>query len=116
MTYKNGEYIKANVTDIKPYGAFVSLEDNYSGLIHISEISDGYVKNITDFINVGDVLNAKIMEVNETKHQIKLSVKDTLAKGKRMKIQETRNGFKPLKDNLDEWVLEKITEINNKAE
>lgn len=111
--YKNGDITKANVTDIKPYGAFVTLDNKYSGLIHISEITDGYVRNIGDYVNVGDVLDAKVIGVDEEKHQIRLSIKDTLGKSKRAKIKETKLGFKPLKDNLDMWINEKISEIDN---
>lgn len=109
--YKKGEFTKANVTDIKPYGAFVSLEDKYSGLIHISEITDGYVRNIEDYIKIGDVLNVKIIDVDDSKHQVKLSTKETLGKNSSVKIKETKLGFLPLKDNLDEWIREKINEI-----
>ena len=46
--YKVGSTVTGNVTGIEKYGAFVSLDDYYSGLIHISEISDGFVKDIND--------------------------------------------------------------------
>lgn len=111
--YKSGDITKANVTDIKPYGAFVSLDNKYSGLIHISEITDGYVRNINDFIKVGDVLEAKIIDIDEKKHQVKLSTKETLTKNFRIKIKETKLGFKPLKENLDMWIDKKINEIEN---
>ncbi len=111
--YKKGEITKANVTDIKPYGVFVSLDNKYSGLIHISEITDGYVRNINDFIHIGDVLDAKVIEIDEKKHQVKLSTKNTLTSNSRMKIKETRLGFKPLKENLDMWVEEKIKDIES---
>lgn len=111
--YKKGDITKANVTNIKPYGVFVSLDDKYSGLIHISEITDGYVRNINDFINIGDVLNAKIIGVDEKRHQVKLSTKNTLSVNSRMKIKETKSGFKPLKENLDMWIDEKIKDIES---
>lgn len=110
--YKSGDITKANVTDIKSYGVFVSLDEKYSGLIHISEITDGYVRNINDFINIGDVLNVRIIDVDEKKHQVKLSTKDTLNKINKVKIKETKLGFKPLGENLNKWIDEKIKEID----
>ena len=111
-SYKKGDITKASVTDIKPYGAFVTLDDEYSGLIHISEIVDGYIRNINDFINVGDELNVKVIDVDEKSHHVRLSTKETLGKTARMKIKETKLGFQPLRDNLDKWVDEKLNEIN----
>lgn len=110
--YKTGEITKANVTSIKPYGVFVSLDDNYSGLIHISEIADGYIKDINDFVKIGEELDAKIIDVDENTRHVRLSTKDTIGKSARMKIQETKLGFKPLGDNLDKWISEKISEID----
>ena len=55
MTYQIGQTVEGKITGIQPYGAFVSLDRNTSGLIHISEISDGYVRDISRFVNVGDI-------------------------------------------------------------
>ena len=56
---KEKDIIKVKVTGVQPYGAFVSCND-YNGLIHISEVSYGYVKDINGFMNVGDdILSGK---------------------------------------------------------
>ena len=60
--YKKGRIIRGTVTGIEAYGAFVSCDEYYSGLIHISEISHNFVKNITDFVNVGDVIFVEILD------------------------------------------------------
>ena len=52
--YKLGDIVYGKVTNIVGYGAFVSIDDEYTGLIHISEFSDNYVKNINDFVKIGD--------------------------------------------------------------
>ena len=44
------DIIKVQITGIQKYGAFANIDNNYDGLIHISEISYGYVKNINDYI------------------------------------------------------------------
>ena len=53
---KKGRIIRGTVTGIESYGVFVSCDDYYTGLIHISEISHGFVKNITDFVHIGDLI------------------------------------------------------------
>ena len=106
------------VTGIESYGIFVSLDDYYDGLIHISEISDDYVRNISDYVVIGEKINTKIIGIDEKKHQLKLSIKDLdyrMDKGN--KIEETTHGFDTLKSNLPLWIKEKIDEISkNNAE
>lgn len=115
---KKEDVIKVTITGIQNYGAFATL-DNYDGLIHISEISYGYVKNINDFVKIGDEIYAKVVEVNNEDNHLKLSIKDIDYKNDGSdleKMEETKNGFKPLKDNLEVWINEKIREITNKMD
>ncbi len=58
-TIQVGSIIAGKVTGIQPYGAFVALDENTQGLVHISEITHGYVKNINEHIKVGDEVNSK---------------------------------------------------------
>ena len=113
---QKNDVIKATVTGVQKYGAFVNAED-YEGLIHISEISYGYVKNVNDYLKVGDDIFVEVVEVSDEDNHLKLSIKDIDYKkdGARLKrMAETTNGFKPLKDNLDGWINEKIKEITDK--
>ena len=74
--YEKGRIIKGTVSGIESYGAFVTFDEFYTGLIHISEISYGYVKKITDYLNIGDTIYVQIIDVdNETNH-LKLSIKN----------------------------------------
>ena len=114
---KEKEVIRVKITGIQKYGAFATIDDNdYNGLIHISEISYGYVKNIRDFMNIGDSIYAEVLTIDDDNKQIKLSIKDIDYKknGVRLKrMSETRNGFQPLKGNLDKWISDKIKEITD---
>ena len=113
---KENDIIEAIVTGVQNYGAFVDINDEYDGLIHISEISYGYVSNVNDFINVGDKIFAQVIEVDDNK-RLKLSIKniDYKSDGKLIKrISESKNGFEPLREHLDLWINEKIREIMNK--
>lgn len=113
---KKSDVIKATVTGVQKYGAFVSTED-YEGLIHISEISYGYVKNVNDYLKVGDNIYVEVVDVDNTDNHLKLSIKDIDYKndGTRLKrMAETKSGFAPLKNNLETWINEKIKEITDK--
>ena len=108
--YKVGSVITGNVTGIEKYGVFVSLDDYYNGLIHISEISDGFVKNVNDYVDMGETIKAKVIEVDEDTCHVKLSIKDMNYKinaNKKHPIKEIGSGFGILKDNLDKWIADK---------
>lgn len=114
---KESEIIRVKITGIQKYGAFATIENNeYNGLIHISEISYGYVKNIHDFINIGDSIYAEILYIDNNNKQMKLSIKDIDYKkngAKLKRMTETKSGFTPLKDNLDQWINDKIKQITD---
>lgn len=113
---KEKDIVKVTVTGVQKYGAFVNTE-NYEGLIHISEISYGFVKNVNDYLKVGDNIFAEVVEIDDKENHLKLSIKDIDYKrdGSKLKrMAETKNGFKPLKDNLDIWINEKIKELTDK--
>lgn len=113
--YTKGKIVKGTVTCIEPYGAFMSFNEYYTGLIHISEISNGFVKNITDYINVGDHIYVEILEVDEEEFHLKLSIKNINYKinSKRRKhiIKETPNGFNTLEENLPKWIEQEMKKI-----
>ena len=113
--YKSGEIVTGSVTGIEKYGIFVNLDEYYSGLIHISEISTSFVRNIHEYVKIGETIKARVLEEDEKSHQVKLSIKDInyrITKKKNNKIEETSTGFKTLGILLDKWVNDKIAEIN----
>ena len=113
---KKNDIIKVTVTGVQKYGAFAQSKD-YDGLIHISEISNDYVKNITDFLQVGEIIYTQILEVDETNHQLKLSIKNINYKSNsKSKVKESRLGFLPLKNHLNTWISEKLSEIKKNGE
>lgn len=109
---KKGGIIKGVVTGIEPYGVFVSCDDYYTGLIHISEISRGYVKNINDFVKIGNVIFTEVLDVDEEIGHLKLSIKNIEYKRdivvRRKKIKETSLGFKTLAYKLPIWIEESL--------
>lgn len=112
--YKVGDVVTVSVTGIEKYGIFVGLDEYYSGLIHISEISSGFVRNVNDYVNLGETIKAKILEVDEETLHVKLGIKDIdyrITKKKKVKIQETELGFSTLEACLEQWISEKLAEI-----
>ena len=72
---KRGDIVDVKITGIQPYGAFASLPDNSTGLIHISEISDKFVKSIDSFVKVGEFIKVKVIDFDEETNHAKLSLK-----------------------------------------
>lgn len=107
--YEVGNMISGLVTGIEKYGVFVKVDNDYNGMIHISEISDRFINNINECYVVGDNINAKVIEIDEEKKQLKLSVKNLQPEHN---IDKSENGFLPLQDRLDEWIEEQMSEIN----
>ena len=114
---KKGRIVRGTITGIEPYGAFVSCDDYYTGLIHISEISHGFVRNISDFVKVGDIISVEILDVDEELGHLKLSIKNIDYSKKviikRRRIKETELGFKTLEYKLPIWINEALKKIEN---
>ncbi len=114
---KKGRIIRGIVSGIESYGVFVSCDDYYTGLIHISEISHGFVKNINDYVKIGDVIFVEILDVDEELGHLKLSIKNIEYKKKvaikRKRIKETPLGFKTLEYKLPIWIEESLKKIKN---
>ena len=83
--YEKDQVLTGKVTGIQPFGAFVALDDETQGLVHISEISHDYVKDVNDYVQVGQEVEVKILEVDEASKKIKLSMKATQEAPKREK-------------------------------
>ena len=111
--FEKDEIITGVVTGIKPYGIFVSINEEYNGLIHISEMSTEFVKNVADYAYIGETIKSKVLSVDHKNHKIKLSIKNIEYKNDNNdKIVETIHGFETLKKKLPEWISDKISEID----
>lgn len=115
-----GSVVKGKVTGIQPYGAFVALDENIQGLVHISEVTHGFVKDVNDHLKVGEEVDVKVLSIDEAAGKIGLSIRATQeateeapkaarAPRKRQATatvfkQEEPQGFNTLKDKLQEWI------------
>ncbi|GAB4477974.1 MAG: hypothetical protein Kow0088_17420 [Anaerolineales bacterium] len=70
-----GMVVKGKVTRVEKFGVFVDIGAERPGLVHISEMTHGYIKSPSDLVNEGDEVEAQVLEVNRRKKQIKLSMK-----------------------------------------
>lgn len=73
--YNVGDVAEVKIVNVLPFGAFAEVINDVDGLIHISQISKKTVTNIKDFLNIGDVVKAKITNINEEDKKISLSIK-----------------------------------------
>lgn len=120
MMYRVGQVVEGQITGIKPYGAFVSIDANTSGLIHISELSEGFVKDVEMFVKIGDKLKLKILEIDPNNHQLRLSLKALNVNSRKsrprlkpmIKLRE-KIGFASLKAQLNEWIKDAKKERNH---
>jgi ribosomal protein S1 len=67
--------VKGKVVRLEPYGAFVDIGAERPGMIHVSELAHGYIKTPNEIVKEGDEVEAKVLDVNRKKKQIKLSMK-----------------------------------------
>ncbi len=81
--FRPGAIVEGEVTKIKKYGAFLQLGDGVEGLLHISELSWDHVERVEDVVQVGQPLRVKVLQADETRRRISLSLKQ---------VEEPREG------------------------
>ncbi len=111
-----GDIIKCEVSGIEDYGFFIKTKNGYSGLVHISEITDLYVKSIYDYVSLGETIKAKIIEVDNTNKKLKLSIKNTEYRIHNSLPADSKEGFNILKEKLPSWKEEKLEEMKKATE
>ncbi|EJW18872.1 S1 domain-containing RNA-binding protein [Paenibacillus alvei] len=79
MTIEVGTKLEGKVTGITHFGAFVDLSGGVTGLVHISEIADNYVKDVNDHLKIDDVVTVKVINVDKD-GKIGLSIKQAVDK------------------------------------
>ena len=77
--YQVGDVVEVKVLKFMPYGAFVSVIPGIDGLIHISQIANHRVENVSDVLQIGQTVNAQITEINYETKKVSLSIKALLA-------------------------------------
>ena len=70
-----GTVMEGTVESLQPYGAFVDLKDGLSGLVHISQITERFIKHPLEVVSVGDIVDVKVMSVDLKKKRIQLTMR-----------------------------------------
>lgn len=111
---KVGNIVLVKVTGITDYGFFIE-KGGYTGLCHISEVSNNFVEDVSKFVSVGEEIYVLILDIDEVSKHLKVSIKDIyyINYEDKNRIKETRKGFLPLKEMLPIWIDEKIREYEN---
>jgi general stress protein 13 len=101
---KKKDRISCVATGIQPYGVFIEYQD-FTGLIHISEISDHYIDDIEEIIKVGDRIDVIVLDVDEKNKRLKLSYKQANPIHPKIKgMVKIKKGFHPLARALPHWI------------
>ena len=72
---KVGQELTGTVRNITDFGAFVDVGVKHDGLVHISEMSNKFVKNPSEIVSIGDVIKVKVIEIDQQRQKVKLSMK-----------------------------------------
>ena len=72
---KEGMILTGTVRNVIDFGAFVDIGVKHDGLVHISELSDKFVKNPSDFVSIGDIVKVKVIGIDNERQKVKLSMK-----------------------------------------
>lgn len=100
MVLEPGKIIEGKVTGITQFGAFVTMENGKTGLIHISEVATEYVKDIKDHLKEGDIVKAKVLSVDKT-GKVSLSVKQAILDERNAAKKSTPKKFSRKPDDFD---------------
>ena len=120
MSYKEiapGDIIKVKVTAVKPYGAFIETRDGQVGLIHISEITNCFIFDISSYIKQYEILEVKVLSIKDKKINATLNFKQKKSSNKKeINSLDTLNfvyGFDTIKRNMKFWQKKAMIEMRN---
>jgi small subunit ribosomal protein S1 len=114
--YEVGKEITGTVTNITDFGVFVELEEGIEGLVHVSEISKEKIKTPVGKFEMGDVITAKVMNINSDERRIGLSIKRLEIDDEQGLLSEYVNNMGPATSTFGEILRENLQEkLNEKS-
>jgi small subunit ribosomal protein S1 len=111
--YQVGKEITGTVTNLTDFGIFVELEEGIEGLVHISEISKEKIKSPMEKFKVGDVITARVMNINTEERRIGLSIKRLEIEDEKSLLSEYVNNIRPATSTFGEILRENLQEKLN---
>lgn len=97
-----GSILEGKVISVMPFGAFVDIGDNQSGLVHISEISSRYVKDINECVKKGDSVKVKVIRIDE-QGKISLSIKQASEEKRERRPRPKTENIGPVRPADIDW-------------
>ncbi len=104
-----GDLVKGTVAKIATFGAFVQLEGDVDGLVHISQLSEEHVTKVKDVINIGDEVEARVIKVDKAERRIGLSIK--AASYSEDELKKETAAFEALRPSSDLVGLEQAFQV-----
>jgi len=111
--YEVGKKITGAITNITDFGVFIELEEGIEGLIHVSEISKEKIKTPVGKFNLGDILTAKVMNINTEEKRIGLSIKRLNIEEEEKLLAEYIDNSRPASSTFGEILRENLKEKMN---
>jgi small subunit ribosomal protein S1 len=111
--YEVGKEITGTITNLTDFGIFVELEEGIEGLVHVSEISKEKIKTPVGKYNVGDVITAKVMNINTEERRIGLSIKRLEMDDEQGMLSDYVNNMRPATSTFGEILRENLQEKLN---
>ena len=119
MNYQVGDLIIGSVISVKPYALFLSFEGGVKGLLHISELSDAYIRDIEKYGSVGDEIKVKVLSIDPANGFLRVSVKripeaeqySTHVNEARIYLDEREKDFSVLAQNLPTWISNTLKKV-----
>ncbi|MDI6686696.1 MAG: 30S ribosomal protein S1 [Desulfobacterales bacterium] len=112
--YNVGKEITGTVTNITDFGVFVELEEGIEGLVHVSEISAEKIKTPVGKFNIGDVITAKVMNINGDERRIGLSIKRLDIEDDKALLGEYIDNMSPVNSTFGDILRENLQNESNK--
>ena len=112
MAAEIGSILEGKVTGITNFGAFVELPDKSTGMVHISEVSSTFIKDIHEKVSEGDIVKVKVIDINE-KGKIALSIKKALPQEEEQPKPKRPAGDRPKKSQPPVWTGTQRSEPEN---
>lgn len=116
-----GTVVEGKVTGITDFGAFVELDKQTKGMVHISEVAQGYVKNVNDVLKIGDVVKVKILSADKRKislsikqAELPMKIEETFEKPKRNEYGSSKNKPKRIPGSLEDKINKFLRESEEK--
>lgn len=121
MDFEIGQLVIGKVNNVKPYALFLEFENNKFGLLHISEISDSFIRDIERYGSIGDEMKVKIIDIDKSNGFLRVSLKQVPKEefysnhsDEKTVPVATNEEFSQLKQKMPKWIEETLEKIEGK--